>query len=432
MIERYQRKIMKDIFSEEHKYHNMLLVELAATHAFTELGIVPKEDYENICQNVKFDINRIHEIEAVTKHDVIAFTRCLSESLGEEKKWIHYGLTSTDVVDTAQSITLKEANDVILNSLDEFIDTLRILSIKYKMTPCIGRTHGIHAEITSFGLKIAKFYEEMMRNRIRFLNSRNNIEVGKISGAVGNFANTPPIVEEKVCKELNLGICKISTQVLPRDLHIEYLSSLAQIASTLNLIAIEIRNLSRTEINEVQEGFTPGQKGSSAMPHKKNPISSENICGLSRIVKANLMVAFDNNALWHERDISHSSAERIILADSATLVDYMLTRFKKTLDNLVINEKKMLDNIYLTKGVIFSGRVLSLLLTKMTSREQAYDLIQSLTMKAFNENLDFESLLIDTKAIRDYLSIDEIKSCFTLDYYLKEIDYIYHRIGLEK
>ena len=430
MISRYERKIMKDLFSEQHKYENMLKVEIAAVHYYTTIKEIPEEDYLKIKNNATFTLSRIHEIEEITKHDVIAFTRCLSESLGEEKKWIHYGLTSTDVVDTAQSLTLKEANEVIEKDLDNFIKVLKDLALKYKYTPCIGRTHGIHAEITSFGLKIAKFYAEMLRNKERFIAARKRIEVGKLSGAVGNFANTDSKVEEFVCQELGLDVCLISTQVLPRDLHIEYIYSLAQIANTLNLIATEIRSLSRTEIAEVQEAFTPGQKGSSAMPHKKNPISSENICGLSRVVKAYVNVAFDNNALWHERDISHSSSERIILADAATLVDYMLNRYEKVLSTLVVNEKKMLDNIYLTKGIIFSGRVLNKLLKKVNSREVAYDLIQELTFKAFNEQINFKTLLLDSKDIRKYLTENEIEECFTIDYYMKNIDVIYKRLAL--
>ncbi len=430
MISRYERKIMKDLFSEQHKYENMLKVEIAVVHYYTTIKEIPEEDYLKIKNNATFTLSRIHEIEEITKHDVIAFTRCLSESLGEEKKWIHYGLTSTDVVDTAQSLTLKEANEVIEKDLDNFIKVLKDLALKYKYTPCIGRTHGIHAEITSFGLKIAKFYAEMLRNKERFIAARKRIEVGKLSGAVGNFANTDSKVEEFVCQELGLDVCLISTQVLPRDLHIEYIYSLAQIANTLNLIATEIRSLSRTEIAEVQEAFTPGQKGSSAMPHKKNPISSENICGLSRVVKAYVNVAFDNNALWHERDISHSSSERIILADSATLVDYMLNRYEKVLSTLVVNEKKMLDNIYLTKGIIFSGRVLNKLLKKVNSREVAYDLIQELTFKAYNEQINFKTLLLDSIDIRKYLTENEIEECFTIDYYMKNIDVIYKRLAL--
>lgn len=430
MIERYSRNCMKELWSEETKFSHMLEVEIAASHAFTKLGIVPLEDYQRIKENAKFTVDRIHEIEAVTKHDVIAFTRCVSESLGDERKWVHYGLTSTDVVDTAQSITLKKVNTILLESLDSFILVLKKQALKYKNTPCMGRTHGIHAEVTSFGLKWARWYEEMMRNRIRFLNARKNIEVGKISGAVGNFANTPPFVEESVCEELGIGVAKISTQVLPRDLHIEYINALASIATTIEEIAMEVRSLSRTEIHELQEHFTPGQKGSSAMPHKRNPIASENMCGCARVVRGYVSVAYENNLLWHERDISHSSAERIMLSDASTLVDYMLTRYQKTLANLDIFENRMIRNINLTYGVIFSGRVVSAIIQKGVSREKAYDEIQPLTMKAYDEGIMFIDLLKESKFIKSYLTDEEIDACFDLNYYMKGNDTIYKRIGL--
>ena len=430
MIDRYTRNVMKKIWSEENKFNKMLDVELACTLAHTKMGIVPQKDYELIKKNAVVNVDRIHEIEEVVKHDVIAFTRSISETLGDEAKWVHYGLTSTDVVDSAQSLILRDANDVIEEDLNEMIKVMKNLSLKYKDTPCIGRTHGIHAEITSFGLKMARFYAELLRDKERFLKARSNIEVIKISGAVGNYANTPMDVEEFVSKELNLKPCLISTQVLPRDLHIEYIYSLASIASTLENLAMEVRGLSRTEIDEVNEEFTPGQKGSSAMPHKKNPISSENICGLSRVVKSYINVAFDNNNLWHERDISHSSAERIILADASTLIDYMLTRYKKVMERLVVKEDHMLNNIYLTHGSIFSGRVVSALIEKGLTRETSYDMVQPLAIKSYTEHLDFETLLKSSE-VNKYLNNEEIKSCFDLKYYFKEINKIYQRLGLE-
>ena len=320
MIERYARKKLRNLWSDKTRFQHMLDVELATTFAFSQIGIVPKEDYEKMLKNATFEVDRILEIEKETHHDVIAFTKAVTENLQDEGKWLHYGLTSTDVVDTALALTLKNVNDILEDDLKTFLSVLKKQAIKYKMTPCMGRTHGMHAEVTSFGLKWALWYDEMMRNYMRWKAARKVIEVGKISGAVGNFANIPCRVEEIVCAKLGLDFAKISTQVISRDRHCEYMYCLAQIASTLEKIAIEIRHLSRTEVKEVEEYFAKGQKGSSAMPHKRNPIASENICGCARVVKSNLMVAFDNNILWHERDISHSSAERIILADTTTLI----------------------------------------------------------------------------------------------------------------
>lgn len=431
MIDRYSRQPLVDLFSEQNRYESMLLVEKAAVFAFMKQNLIPKEDYELIEKNAKFNLARLHEIENVTKHDVIAFTRCVSESLGDEKKWIHYGLTSTDVVDTAQGLILKQASEIIISDLENILDVLKEKALKYKYTPCIGRTHGVHAEVTSFGLKWARWYAEMNRNLIRFKRAAKGICVGKISGAVGNFANTPSIIEEIICDKLGIGVCEISTQVLPRDLHIEYLNVLAMIATTLEEIAIEVRSLSRTEIHEVEENFTPGQKGSSAMPHKRNPIASENICGCARVVRSYTTVGYENNALWHERDISHSSAERIVLADSVTLTDYMLNRYTKVLKNLVVYENRMYDNIFITKGVIFSGRIVSLLITKGLSRESSYDLVQPICMNAYDEGIQFKDLLLESDALK-YLTKEEIESCFTMDYYMKEVSTIYKRLGMEE
>ena len=431
MIDRYLTKEMKMLWSEEHKYQNMLKVEIASTHAFSLLGIIPEEDYLKIKSNATFNIDRIHELENETKHDVIAFTRCIDENLGDEKKWVHYGLTSTDVVDTAQSITLKEVNDIIEQDLISYMDILKTLSFNYKDTPCIGRTHGIHAEVMSFGLKFARFYAEASRNLERFKSVRTKIEVGKISGAVGNYANISPLIEDKVCEELKLGKVDIATQVLPRDLHIEYINVLALIASSLENAATEIRNLSRTEISEVKEGFGKNQKGSSAMPHKKNPVSCENICGLSRVVRSYVNVAYENNILWHERDISHSSSERIILADSSSLISYMLRRMTSILKNLDIYKDKMLENINLTNGIIFSGRVLNKMVEKNISREEAYDKIQALAMISLNQNINFKTLLLNDEMINKALKTNEIEECFDLDYYLKETNYIYNKVFKE-
>lgn len=407
----------------------MLDVELATTFAFSQIGIVPKEDYEKMLKNATFEVDRILEIEKETHHDVIAFTKAVTENLQDEGKWLHYGLTSTDVVDTALALTLKNVNDILEDDLKAFLSVLKKQAIKYKMTPCMGRTHGMHAEVTSFGLKWALWYDEMMRNYMRWKAARKVIEVGKISGAVGNFANIPCRVEEIVCAKLGLDYAKISTQVISRDRHCEYMYCLAQIASTLEKIAIEIRHLSRTEVKEVEEYFVKGQKGSSAMPHKRNPIASENICGCARVVKSNLMVAFDNNILWHERDISHSSAERIILADTTTLIDYMLNRYQGILENLTVFPDKMLKNIHITHGAVFSGHLVNVLVEKGMNRMEAYDIVQEQAMIALNTDENLFTLLKKTK-VGSILN-DDLEKCFDVKFYLKGVDSIYKRLGLE-
>lgn len=429
MIERYSLPKMKALWNDQTKFANFLRVEIAVCKAFMEIGIIPKKDYKLIEENASFNLDEIYQLEEITKHDVIAFTRSISNSLGPEKKWIHYGLTSTDVVDTANSLTIKTANEIIWQDLLALKDLLKAKSIQYQNTPIIGRTHGMHAEITCFGLKWALWYDELLRNMQRFINARQNIEVGKISGAVGNYLTTSPEIEITVCQNLGLGVAKISTQVLSRDRHVEYLTSLALIASLLEKIATEIRHLSRTEIKEVAEPFAKGQKGSSAMPHKKNPITSENICGCARIMRSYLNVAFENNILWHERDISHSSAERIILADATTLLDYMLNRYTNTLKDLIVDEKKMIENIYLTNKVVFSGNILTKLISKGVSREAAYDLIQPLTFKALENNCSFEEV-IKNSPLMTYLSINELTECFSFDAYLKNTKNIYKRLEI--
>lgn len=429
MIERYARKKLRNLWSDQTRFQHMLDVELATTFAFSQIGIVPKEDYEKMLKNATFEVDRILEIEKETHHDVIAFTKAVTENLQDEGKWLHYGLTSTDVVDTALALTLKNVNDILEDDLKTFLSVLKKQAIKYKMTPCMGRTHGMHAEVTSFGLKWALWYDEMMRNYMRWKAARKVIEVGKISGAVGNFANIPCRVEEIVCAKLGLDFAKISTQVISRDRHCEYMYCLAQIASTLEKIAIEIRHLSRTEVKEVEEYFAKGQKGSSAMPHKRNPIASENICGCARVVKSNLMVAFDNNILWHERDISHSSAERIILADTTTLIDYMLNRYQGILENLTVFPDKMLKNIYITHGAVFSGHLVNQLVEKGMNRMEAYDIVQEQAMIALNTDENLYTLLKKTK-VGSILN-DDLEKCFDVKFYLKGVDSIYKRLGLE-
>ena len=430
MIERYSRKIMRDVWTEENKFGAYLEVETLSCEAWSKLGVIPAEDVEKIRANASFKVDRIKEIEEQTRHDVVAFTRAVSESLGEERKWVHYGLTSTDVVDTANGYLIKQADAILLKDLEEFLEVLRRRAVEFKSTPCIGRTHGIHADITSFGLKWALWFEEMKRNIERFKTAAAGVEAGKMSGAVGNFANIPPFIQDYVCEKLGINSANISTQVLQRDRHAYYIGTLALIASTLEQMAFEVRNLQRTEVREVEEAFRKGQKGSSAMPHKRNPISSENICGCARVMRGYMAASYENVALWHERDISHSSTERIILPDATELLDYMLTRFKGILDNLVVYPETMLANIYRTKGVIFAQRVMNALIGKGLSREQAYDTVQPIAMKAWTEGLDYQTLLKASDAVMGLLTVEELESCFTLDYYFKNVDYIFGRVGI--
>ena len=430
MIERYSRKIMRDVWTEENKFSAYLEVETLSCEAWSKLGVIPAEDVEKIRANATFKVDRIKEIEEQTRHDVVAFTRAVSESLGEERKWVHYGLTSTDVVDTANGYLIKQADAILLKDLEEFLEVLRRRAFEFKSTPCIGRTHGIHADITSFGLKWALWFEEMKRNIERFKTAAAGVEAGKMSGAVGNFANIPPFIQDYVCEKLGINSANISTQVLQRDRHAYYIGTLALIASTLEQMAFEVRNLQRTEVREVEEAFRKGQKGSSAMPHKRNPISSENICGCARVMRGYMAASYENVALWHERDISHSSTERIILPDATELLDYMLNRFKGILDNLVVYPETMLANIYRTKGVIFAQRVMNALIGKGLSREQAYDTVQPIAMKAWTEGLDYQTLLKESADVMGLLTVEELESCFTLDYYFKNVDYIFGRVGI--
>ena len=432
MIERYSREEMRKIWTEENKFNAYLEVEILSDEAWSTLGVIPKEDVDKIRKNAKFDIARIYEIEKKTKHDVVAFTRAVSETLGDEKKWVHYGLTSTDVVDTANGYLIKQANDILYKDIIDFIEVLRKQAIRFKNVPCIGRTHGIHADITSFGLKWVLWHEEMMRNLERFQFVRKDVECGKMSGAVGNFANIPTEIQDYVCEHLGIQSANISTQVLQRDRHAYYMSTLAVIADCLEQMAFEIRNLQRTEVHELEEYFTPGQKGSSAMPHKRNPISSENICGCARVMRGYMVTFNENVALWHERDISHSSTERIILPDATMLLDYMLNRFKGILENVIVYPEKMIEDIYLTNGVIFAQRVMMALINKGLSREEAYDTVQPIAMVAYNEKKDYQTLLSQSEKVMSFLSIDELKDCFTLDYYFKNVDFIYNRCGIKE
>lgn len=431
MIDRYARPEMQKIWNRQSQFQSWLDVEIAVVKAWNKDGKVPDQDLELIEKKAKFDLDRIDELESQTHHDVIAFTRSVSESLGEERKWIHYGLTSTDVVDTAQSLRLKAANEIISADLETLKTTLKELSIKYKDLIVVGRTHGIHAEPTTIGLKFLRWYSEINRNIERFNHARKNIEVGKISGAVGTFANITPQIEEWVCQMLGIGHQEISTQILPRDLHAEYLSVLALIASQIEEIATEIRHLQRTEVNEMREGFAKGQKGSSAMPHKRNPIGSENVSGLSRVVRGEMMTAFENMNLWHERDISHSSAERVILPDSTALVDYILTRMNRILNNLVVNEDEVQKDLEMTHGLIFSQQVMLKLIDKGWTREEAYDTVQPIAMMVWNTGQHFMNLLLENDKIKSILDDEEIRAIFNYQYHLKNVDAIYQRCGIE-
>lgn len=431
MIERYSREVMRKVWTEQNKFEAYLRVEILASEAWSQLGVVPKEDVEKLWKNASFDINRIYEIEQQTRHDIVAFTRAVSETLGEERKWVHYGLTSTDVVDTANGYLLKQANAILLDDIEKMLEVLRKRAIEFKSTPCIGRTHGIHADITCFGLKWALWYEEMKRNLNRFVTAARGVEVGKISGAVGNFANIPPFIQDYVCEKLGTESAKISTQVIQRDRHAYYMATLAVIASSIEQMAMEIRNLQRTEVHEVEESFGKGQKGSSAMPHKRNPISSENMCGCARVMRGYMAAFYENVALWHERDISHSSTERIILPDATMLLDYMLNRFRGILENLVVFKDVMMENIYRTRKVIFAQRVMNALIEEGFSREKAYDTVQPVAMRAMSERADYQELLAETPEVMAVLTREELDACFTLEYYLKNVDFIFDRVGIE-
>jgi len=431
MIERYSRKEMADIWSLENQYQAWLEVELAACNAWSKLGKIPGEDVQSLYENASFDVNRIKEIEKKTRHDVVAFTRSVSESLGEEKKWVHYGLTSTDVVDTANGYRLKQANAILRKDIRHIIEVLTEKARKHKFTVMMGRTHGVHAEPTTFGLKCALWYAEMERNRKRFEEAARQVEFGKMSGSVGTFANIPPEVEEFVCEELGLGAAPVSTQTLQRDRHANYVSTLALIGSTLQKIAVEIRHLQRSEVREAEEFFRKGQKGSSSMPHKRNPVSSENISGCSRVLRGYMVSAYENIPLWHERDISHSSVERIILPDATILLDYMLNRFAGVIEKLTVYDDNMRDNIYKTYGLTFSQRVLHMLIDKGISREKAYDTVQPLAMQSWEEKTMFRDLVEADETVQANLSQEDIEEAFNIDHHTRNVDRIFERVGLQ-
>ena len=430
MIERYSRQEMANIWSEENKYRAWLEVEILATEAWSQLGVIPQDDVRLIRENAKFDISRILEIEKETRHDVVAFTRSVSESLGKEKKWVHYGLTSTDVVDTAYGYLIRQANEILKKDLMMLLETIKERAIEHKNTVQMGRTHGVHAEPTTFGLKLATWYSEMKRNIERFEHAAKAVEAGKISGAVGTFANTPQEVEAFVCQKLGIRAQEISTQVLPRDLHAEYFATLALIGSSIERFATEIRGLQKSECREVEEYFAKGQKGSSAMPHKRNPIGCENMCGIARVLRGYMHTAYENIALWHERDISHSSAERIIFPDATIVLDYMLNRFNKIVKELTVFPENMLKNMDKTLGLIYSQRVMLKLIEKGMSREDAYDLVQPKTALSWDEQKPFRNLIESDEAIVKVLSKEDIDDAFDYHYHIRHVDDIFKRLGL--
>jgi len=430
MIERYTRPEMGAIWTEENRFKAWLEVELLACEAWAELGIIPKEDVEKLRQNASFDIQRIKEIEEETRHDVVAFTRAVSETLGEERKWVHYGLTSTDVVDTALSYLLKQANEILLRDLENFIQVLKEKAQEHKYTVMMGRTHGVHAEPTTFGLKLALWYAEMQRNLERFKQAAETVRVGKISGAVGTYANIDPFVEKYVCEKLGLEPAPISTQTLQRDRHAHYMATLALIATSIEKFAVEIRGLQKSETREVEEFFAKGQKGSSAMPHKRNPIGSENMTGMARVIRGYMLTAYENVPLWHERDISHSSAERIILPDATIALNYMLNRFTNIVKNLTVFPDNMKRNMERTLGLIYSQRVLLALIDTGMTREEAYDLVQPKAMEAWEKQVPFRSLVEAEEKITSRLSLEQIDDCFDYNYHLKHVDTIFERLGL--
>ena len=430
MIDRYTLPEMGALWSEQNKFQKWLDVEIAVCEVHAENGIIPLEALAEIKARAKFSVARINEIEKTTNHDVIAFTTNLAESIGEASRFVHYGLTSSDVVDTANALLLRDAADILLKKVAALIDVLKRRAIEFKNTPQVGRTHGIHAEPTSFGLTFALWFDEMRRNRERLLRAKETVAVGKISGAVGAFAHLDPSVEEAVCARLGLKAAPVSTQVIQRDNYAEYLNTLAVIASSLEKFALNVRHWQRTEVREAQERFTKGQKGSSAMPHKRNPIISERICGMARIVRANSLVGLENIALWHERDISHSSAERVVLPDSSIALDYMLQKAIGLIDGLVVYPERMLENLGLTRGLIFSGQLLLALTNKGVSRETAYEWVQRNAMRVWDENRDFHALVKADTDIASRLSAEEIDRTFSLEHYLRNVDQIFRRLGI--
>ncbi len=428
MIPRYTRPDMGRIWSEDNRFRNWLAVEIAATETLAEAGLVPKEAAKAIRERAGFKLERIQEIEAEVRHDVIAFTTAVAEIVGPQARWFHYGLTSNDVVDTAQALLIAQASNIIAEDLERLSEVLQRRAWEFKDTPQIGRTHGVHAEPITFGFKLANWYSETQRNIARFRDAAEGLRVGKFSGAVGTFAHLSPELEEKICERLGLKAADISSQVIQRDRHAHYLATLAVIASTLDKIATEIRHLQRTEVREAEEFFSEKQKGSSAMPHKRNPVTCEQISGLARVVRSNAQAALENVPLWHERDISHSSVERIIIPDSTTLVDYLLQKTTNLINTMFVYPARMIANLESTRGLVFSGQLLLDLVEHGVSREDAYRMVQEHAMRAWKEDLDFRKLVLSDKNITSRVPAKQLENAFDLKRQLRNIDKIFARV----
>ncbi len=431
MIDRYTLSKMGRIWSEQRKLEIMLQIEVLACEAMCNLGKIPKAALEKIKKNAKFDLDEVKRIEERTKHDVVAFIQNVGENLGPEAQYLHMGMTSSDIIDTSISVQCVEASEILIADMKKLLTVLKDKAKKYKDTVCIARTHGVHAEPMTFGLKMALWYDEMRRNLVRLEAAAEDMRIGKLSGAVGTYANIDPAVEEYVCQKLNLKSANIATQVIQRDHHANYLNVLALIGASLNKFATEIRLLQKTEALEVEEPFFKGQIGSSAMPHKRNPVTCERICGLARILKANAMIGLDDIALWHERDISHSSAERIILPDSTIALDYMLNKFIPLVDGLLVYPKNMIESLQKTRGLIYSQRCLLELMKKGLPRSAAYEIIQSCAMQVWQETSDFREVLNRDRRVRKYMSKNEIDACFDVKYYIKQRDFIFKKVGIK-
>jgi adenylosuccinate lyase len=428
LIDRYTRPAMGRIWSHENKYRMWLAVEIAASETLSEAGIVPEQAAKAIRERGDFSLARIEEIEAEVKHDVIAFTTAVAEKIGPESRWLHYGLTSNDVVDTAQALQIKEASGLIREGILALARVLKDRALEFKRTPTVGRTHGIHAEPTTFGLKLLNWHAEVVRGLARFRSAAEEMRVGKLSGAVGTFGHLQPEHEERICQKLGLKPAPIATQVIQRDLHANYIATLALLASTLDKIALEVRHLQRTEVREAEEFFSEKQKGSSAMPHKRNPITSEQISGLARVVRGNAQAAFENVALWHERDISHSSVERVIFPDSTILIDYLLAKTTSLIEKLVVYPARMLKNLESTRGLIFSGQVLLDLAEAGMSREEAYRLVQAHAMRAWRDDLSFRELIENDPGIGKHLTAAKLQRSFDIERQLANVGAIFDRV----
>ena len=429
MIDRYARPRMKRVWSEENKYDKWHAVELAVCEAWAEAGVIPQEDIVKLRRS-SYDLVRLNEIFERTRHDMTAFTRSITETLGDEGRWIHHGLTSSDVIDTAQGLQMVEAADLLLEEVDGLRDTLRARAREFKDTLMMGRTHGVHAEPITFGLKLALWWDEMNRQRDRLVAAREQIAVGKVSGAVGSHATVPPSVEERVCFHLGLKVAPVSSQIIQRDRYAHFVTTLALIAASLEKFATEIRSLQRTEVREVEEPFSEGQTGSSAMPHKRNPELSERVCGLARLIRGHSVTALENVALWHERDISHSSAERLILPDSCMALDYITSLFTQVMQGLRVYPQRMMANIESTRGVVFSQRVLLALIEQGLSREKAYDIAQRNAMRSWDESKDFRQLLREEPDVAERLAGDTLEGLFDYGYYVRHVDETFQRAGV--